>query len=177
LTAQASCENRFFRAARAKETTAGSEYQVLLSVATAFGRREIPHFYIAEEGANAAYIAGSLSVDGKGKIVISRRLLKLLATRLAIEGVLAHEMAHLVSDDGSRGCDQWIMRDPIQEKIADALAAKTVGYSSLRAFFIKIKKSQGGRIADEDDRLQALDALEKMEKKQRDSMPLLFLLR
>jgi hypothetical protein len=163
LPAQVSCENRLFRAARAKEITEGPEYQVLLRVASAFERSDIPHFYIAEEGNNAAYIAGSSSVDGRGKIVISRRLIKLLENTLALEGVLAHEMAHLVSDDGDCGCDQWIMRDPRQEIVADALAAKTVGYSPLRAFFHRIKETQGGRSMDEDDRLQAIDALEKME--------------
>ena len=167
LTAQMSCENRFFRAARAKETTGGPEYQVLLRVASAFGRRDIPHFYIAEEGNNAAYIAGSSAVDGKGKIVISRKFLKLLANSLALEGILAHEMAHLVSDDGTCGCDQWIMRDPRQEKIVDALAAKTVGYGPVRAFFLRIKETQAGRSTDVDDRLQAIDALEKMERNQR----------
>jgi hypothetical protein len=167
LTAQVSCENRFFRAARAKEITGGPEYQVMLRVASAFGRRNIPHFYIAEEGNNAVYIAGSLSVDGKGKIVISRRFVKLLANMLALEGIMAHEMAHLVSDDGRYGCDHWIMRDPMQEELADALAAKTVGYSPLRAFFLRIKEAQGGRSTDVDDRLQAIDALEKMTKNQR----------
>jgi Zn-dependent protease with chaperone function len=167
LAAQVSCENRFFRAARAKEITRGPEYQVLLRVASAFERREIPHLYMAEEGNNAAYIAGSASVDGRGKIVISRRLLKLLTDTLALEGILAHEMAHLVSDDGACGCDQWVMRDPRQEKVADALAAKTVGYSPLRAFFLRIKETQEGRSMDEDDRIQAIDALEMMERKQR----------
>ncbi len=167
FAAQVSCENRFFRAAQAKETTGGLEYQVLLRVASAFGRRDVPHLYIAEEGNNAAYIAGSLLVDGRGKIVISRRFVKLLANTLALEGILAHEMAHLVSDDGSCGCDQWIMRDPRQEKVADALAAKTVGYNPLRAFFLRIKETQGGWSTDEDDRLQAIDALEKMERNQR----------
>jgi Zn-dependent protease with chaperone function len=167
LAAQMSCENRFFRDARAKEATEGPEYQVLLRVASAFGRRDIPHFYIAEEGNNAVYIAGSKSVDGKGKIVISRRFVKLLANTLALEGILAHEMAHLVSDDGACGCNQWIMRDPRQEKVADALAAKTVGYSPLRAFFLRIKETQEGQSMDEADRLQAIDALEKMERNQR----------
>jgi hypothetical protein len=162
LRAQVNCENRFFRAARAKETTGGPEYQVLLKVVSAFGRRDIPHFYIAEEGNNAAYIAGSSLVDGRGKIVISRRFIKLLANMLALEGILAHEMAHLVSDDGTCGCDQWIMRDPRQEKIADALAAKTVGYSPLRVLFLRIKEIHGNWSTDEDDRLQAIDALEKM---------------
>ncbi|MBN1569229.1 MAG: M48 family metalloprotease [Acidobacteria bacterium] len=167
LTAQVSCENRFFRAARAKETTGGPEHQVMRRVASAFGRRDIPHFYIAEEGNNAAYIAGSSSVDGKGKIVISRTFIKLLANTLALEGILAHEMAHLVSDDGACGCDQWIMRDPMQEKAADALAAKAVGYGPLRAFFLRIKETQGGCSMEMDDRLQAIDALEKMERNQR----------
>ena len=167
LMAQVNCENRFFRAARAKETTGGPEHQVVLKVASAFGRRDIPHFYIAKEGNNAAYIAGSASVDGKGKIVISRRFIKLLANTLALEGILAHEMAHLVSDDGTCGCNQWIVRDPRQEKTADALAAKAVGYSPLRTFFLRIKETQGGRSMDVDDRLQAINALEKMERNQR----------
>jgi Zn-dependent protease with chaperone function len=169
LAAQVNCESRLFSAARAKVTTGGPEYQVLRRVASAFGRSGVPHFYISEEGNNAAYIAGSLPVDGKGKIVISRRFLKLLANTLALEGVLAHEMAHLVSDDGACGCNQWIMRDPTQEKVADALAAKTVGYSPLRAFFIRIKEAQGGRSMDVDDRLQAVNALEKKERNQRSS--------
>ncbi len=167
LTAQVSCENRFFRAARAKETTGGPEHQIMRRVASAFGRRDVPHLYIAEEGNNAVYIAGSSSVDGKGKIVISRRFIKLLANTLALEGILAHEMAHLVSDDSACGCDQWIMRDPMQEKVADALAAKTVGYSPLRAFFLKIKETQEGQSTDVDDRLQAINELEKMERNQR----------
>jgi hypothetical protein len=164
LTAQVKCENKLFRAARAVEITDGLEHQVVVRVASAFGRRDVPHFYIAEEGNNAAYIAGSSSVDGKGKIVISRTFLRLLANMLALEGVLAHEMAHLVSDDGSCGCDQWIVRDPRQEKIADALAAKAVGYSPLRAFFLRIKEIQGGSSVDADDRLQAINALERMEE-------------
>ena len=167
LTAQVSCENRFFRAARAKETTGSPEYQAVQRVASAFGRNDIPHLYIAKEGNNALYIAGSSSVDGKGKIVISRRFIKLLANTLALEGILAHEMAHLVSDDGTYGCNQWIMRDPMQEGAADALAAETVGYNPLRAFFLRIKETQGGRSMDEDVRLRAIDALEKMERNQR----------
>jgi Zn-dependent protease with chaperone function len=167
LTSQIHCENRLFSAARAKEITGGPEYQVLLRVASAFGRRDIPHFYIAEEGNNAAYIAGSVSVDGKGKIVISQRFLKLLANALALEGIIAHEMAHLISDDGACGCDQWVMRDPSQEKVADALAAKAVGYHPLRALFLRIKETRGGRLSDEDDRLLAIDALENMDRKQR----------
>jgi Zn-dependent protease with chaperone function len=164
LRAQVSCENRLFRDARAKETTAGPEYRVLLSVASAFGRRDIPHFYIAEEGNNAAYIAGSLSVDDRGKIVISRKFVKLLATTPALEGILAHEMAHLVNDDGTYGCDQWVIRDPAQEEGADALAAKIVGYDPMRAFFLRIKETHGGRSTEVDDRLQAINALEKMER-------------
>jgi Zn-dependent protease with chaperone function len=164
LTAQVKCENRIFRAARAMEITEGPEHQIVARVASAFGRKEIPHFYIIEEGNNAAYIAGSSLVDGKGKIVISRRFIKLLANMLALEGVLAHEMAHLISDDGSYRCDQWIMRDPRQEKIADALAAKAVGYSPLRAFLLRIKETQANLNLDEDDRLQAINALERVEE-------------
>jgi hypothetical protein len=91
----------------------------MLSVASAFGRKDIPLFYIAEDGNNAVYIAGSSSVDGKGKILISRRFVKLLENTLALKGILAHEMAHLVSDNGDCGCDRWIMRDPMQEEGAD----------------------------------------------------------
>ena len=167
MTAQVSCENDFLAAARAKEITGGPEHQVFLKVVSAFGRGDVPHFYIAEEGNNAVYIAGSLSVDGRGKIIISRMFAKLLGNTPALEGVLAHEMAHLVSDDGTIGCNQWILRDPKQEKAADALAAKTVGYSPLRAFFLRIKEIKPGRDADADDRLRAIDAIEKMQGKQR----------
>jgi len=164
LVAQVNCENNFFRDARAKEITGGSEHQLFLKVAAAFGRRDAPHFYIAEEGNNAVYIAGSVSVDGKGIILISRIFTKFLGNTPALEGILAHEMAHLVSDDGSVGCDQWILRDPKQEKAADALAAKTVGYGPLRAFFLRIKEATPNRSADIDDRLGAIDALEKMDE-------------
>jgi len=77
------------------------------------------------------------------------------------------DVPHLVSDDGTSGCDQWILRDPRQEKVADALAAKTVRYVPLRAFFLRIKEIKAGRSADVDDRLRAIDALEEMEGKQR----------
>jgi hypothetical protein len=164
LTAQVKCEYKLFRAARAMEITEGREHQVVVRVASAFGRRDIPHFFIAEEGNNAAYIAGSASVDGKGKIIISRRFLQLLSNMLALEGVLAHEMAHLVSDDGSCGCDQWIVRDPRQEQFADALAAKAVGFRPLQAFFLRIKETQGDWSTDADDRLRAINALERMEE-------------
>lgn len=168
LAAQVSCENRLVREARAKEATGGLEHQVLQQVASAFGRRKIPHLYIAEEGNNAAYIAGSLLVDGKGKIVISRRFIELLTNTLALEGILAHEMAHLVSDDGACGCDQWILRDPMQEQAADALAAKTVGYNPIRALFVRIKEVQRGVSTDVDNRLQAIDELEKRERNHRE---------
>jgi Zn-dependent protease with chaperone function len=170
LAVQARCENELFRAAQAKEATEGPEYQVFRMVASAFGRKEIPHLYIAEEGNNAAYIAGSSLVDGKGKIVISRRFIELLASTLALEGVLAHEMGHLVSDDGICGCDQWILRDPMQELAADALAAKTVGYHPVRALFLRIKEAQGGLSMDVDIRLQAIDELERREKNQTSSV-------
>jgi hypothetical protein len=170
LAAQVGCENRLFRAARAKETTSGPEHQVLLEVTSAFGRKEMPHLYIAEEGNNAAYIAGSSLVDGKGKIIISRRFIKLLANKLALKGILAHEMGHLVSDEGACGCDQWILRDPMQEIAIDALAAKTVGYSAIRAFFLRIKETQGGRSTDVDNRLQAIDELEKRSRNQPSSV-------
>lgn len=164
LKAQAKCEQRLLRAARAREMVGGPEYQIVKKVSSAFGRSHIPHLYIAEEGNNAAYIAGSVSVDGRGKIVISRRFLDLLENTLALEGIVAHEMAHLVSDNGTASCDQWIVRDPRQEKAADALAAKCVGYNSLRAFFHRIKETLGSQSTDADDRLQAIEALEKMER-------------
>lgn len=166
LKAQEKCEIRLLRAARAKEMLGGPELQVVQRVTSSFGRKNIPHFYIAEEGNNAAYIAGSASVDGRGKIVISRTFLTLLENTLALEGLVAHEMAHLISDNGSSGCDQWIMRDPKQEEMADALAVKTVGSSPLRAFFLRIKETLGSQCPDVEDRLQAIDALEKMERYQ-----------
>ena len=167
LAVQVTCENSFFHAARAKEITRGPEHEVFLKVVSAFGRRDLPHLYMAAEGENAEYIAGSLSVDGRGKIVISRTFVTLLGNTQALEGILAHELAHLVSDDGTTGCDQWILRDPKQEKAADALAAKTVGYSPLRAFFVRIKELREGRSAEMDDRLRAIDALEEKEGEQR----------
>jgi Zn-dependent protease with chaperone function len=167
LAVQVTCEDSFFHAARAKEITGGPELQMFLRVVSAFGRREVPHFYFAAEGDNAVYIAGSLSVDGKGKILISRTFVALLGNTPALEGILAHEVAHLVSDDGATGCNQWILRDPKQEKAADALAAKTVGYGPLRAFFLRIKELRDGRSAEMDDRLSAINALEEKEQVER----------
>jgi len=166
LAVQVGCEDSFFLAARAKEISGGPEHELFLKVVAAFGRRDVPHLYMAEEGNNAVYIAGSVTVDGRGKIVISRTFAKLLGNTPALEGILAHEMAHLVSDDGTSGCDQWILRDPKQEKAADALAARTVGYTPLLAFFLRINEIKAGRSADTDDRLRAIRALEKMDGKQ-----------
>jgi hypothetical protein len=47
-------------------------------------------------------------------------------------------MAHLVSDSAARGCNDYIFRDPQMEADADALAARTLGRRTVKAFLERI---------------------------------------
>lgn len=168
---QRACEKKILDTYRAKEITGGLEYQALSKVASAFGRKNVPHFYIAEiKVFHAQYIFGSLQSDGRGKILASRKLISFLGNvSQAFDGLLAHEVAHLESDDGTVSCDQSLkdLRDPKEEEATDALAADKVGYSPLRVILLKLKELCEGKSEEVDTRLQALEVLEKKEARQR----------
>jgi hypothetical protein len=168
MQAQFACEDQLLRDAGAKEVLDGDEYEILQSVATAFGLNRAPRLYFFEGGSNSYYIAGSFSLDGRGKILISRKFADLIGGGLAFKGVVAHETAHLVVDvHGDTGCDQWVMRDPKIEKAADALAATKVGFGPLKAFLMRVEKMTGTTSGETESRLQALEKLEAQKNGQR----------
>jgi Zn-dependent protease with chaperone function len=80
-----------------------------------------------------AYIAASTAVDGRGKILVGQQAIDRFHP-LALEGFLGHEMAHLVSDNGARGCDDYVLRNTKMEADADALAARTLGKRPVKQF-------------------------------------------
>jgi hypothetical protein len=94
----------------AHEVFSGKTYDVLTEVALAY-RRPIPHIYSLPGSWNMAYIAGSTAVDGRGMILIGQEAMERFY-RIALEGFLGHEMAHLVSDNVAEGCNNYILRDP-----------------------------------------------------------------
>jgi hypothetical protein len=130
--AQTSCEVDMLRRMDAREVFSGRAYDVLTKVARAYGR-PIPHIYIFPGSWNMAYIAASRVVDGRGKIVVGQQAIERFDT-IALEGFLGHEMAHLVSDSGAQGCNDYILRDPQTEADADGLAARTLGSRPVKAF-------------------------------------------
>ena len=163
LRRQTDCENEFIREARAEEILAGPPYRTLVEVAAAFGRKAVPRLYFVPGDGNAVYVGGSVYVDGRGKILISETYLRFLGDTMALKGILAHETAHLVKDNGAVGCYEWVLRDPEQEKAADALAARMVGYEAVRAFLLRTDELLG--VVDVDLRLRALEILEDKEKR------------
>lgn len=168
MQAQAVCEEKLLRDAGAKEVLSGGEYAVLRSVAKAFELDRAPRLYFFSGGGNSYYIAGSLSLDGRGKILISRKFADLIGGGSAFEGVVAHETAHLVVDvRGDTSCDDWVMRDPKVEEAADALAAAKVGFGPLMAFLSRVEKVTGTTSGETESRLQALKKLEAQKKRQR----------
>jgi Zn-dependent protease with chaperone function len=130
--AQTSCEVGMLGRMDAREVFSGRAYDVLTKVARAYGRA-IPHVYVFPGSWNMAYIAASRAVDGRGKIVVGQQAIARFDT-VALEGFLGHEMAHLVSDSGAQGCNDYILRDPQMEADADALAARTLGSRPVKAF-------------------------------------------
>jgi len=156
---QVACEKRILRGSRAKEILKGPEYEMFLDVATAFGRNNPPRLYFVPGSGNAVYVAGSV-VDGRGKILMSQTFVRLMGNTLALKGIMAHEMAHLVLDvQDTTGCDQWIFRDLETEKAADALAASKVGFDPIRAFFLRVEELTGAKNMEVASRLQALEKL------------------
>jgi Peptidase family M48 len=133
---QTACEAQMLGQMDAREVFSGETHDVLAVVARAYGRR-IPHVYILPDSWNMAYIAGSTVVDGRGKIVVGARAIELFDNN-ALKGFLGHEMAHLVSDTGAQGCNDYIVRDPQTEADADALAARILGKRSVKAFLERV---------------------------------------
>ena len=154
IQAQTACEIEMLREMGAREVLQGNGYEVLADVAQAYGR-PIPHMYIFPTSLNMAYIAGSTAVDGRGKIVVGQQAIKLLDA-IALRGFLGHEMAHLVSDSGAQGCNDYILRNPQMEADADALAARTVGTKPVKAFLQWVLSLTKGQNSDARQRLQLL---------------------
>ena len=152
--AQTSCEVDMLGRMDAREVFSGRAYDVLTKVARAYGR-VIPHIYIFPGSWNMAYIAASRAVDGRGKIVVGQQAMDRFDT-VALEGFLGHEMAHLVSDSGAQGCNDYILRDPQMEADADALAARTLGSRPVKAFLEQALSLAEGENWDAKRRLEVL---------------------
>src|SRR5271165_1844388 len=120
VQAQTACEAELVARLGAREVFSGKAYELLADVARAYGR-PIPHLYISPGSLNMVYIAASSAVDGRGKILVGQKAIDLFDT-IAFKGFLGHEMAHLVSDNAAQGCNDYILRNPLMEADADALA-------------------------------------------------------
>jgi hypothetical protein len=136
VRAQTACEVETLRRMDAREVFSGKAYDVLKKVARAYGR-PVPHIYIFPGEWNMSYIAASSAVDGRGKIVVGQQAVSLF-NDIALKGFLGHEMAHLVSDSGAQGCNDYLLRDPQMEADADALAARTLGRRPVKAFLERV---------------------------------------
>ena len=154
VQAQTACEAKILGNINAREIFSGKEYDVLSKVARAYGRA-IPHIYIFPGSWNMAYIAASTAVDGRGKILVGQQAVGRFHT-LALKGFLGHEMAHLVSDNGAQGCNDYLLRDPQMEADADALAARTLGRRPVKAFLEQALVLTEGDNWDAKRRLQIL---------------------
>jgi hypothetical protein len=151
--AQTACEAEMLVKMDAREVLSGKAYEVLTEVARAYGR-PMPHIYILPGSWNMAYIAASIG-DGRGKIVVGQQAIGLFDT-VALKGFLGHEMAHLVTDDGAQGCNDYVVRDPQMEADADALAARTLGRRPVEAFLERALALTEGRNWDAKHRLEVL---------------------
>ena len=96
-------------------------------------------------------------MDGRGKILIGQQAINLFH-RISLKGFLGHEMAHLVSDRGAQGCNDYILRDPQMEEDADALAARTLGKQPVEAFLERVIELTNGQNWDANRRLKVLQA-------------------
>lgn len=154
VQAQTACEAEMLGSMDAREVFSGEAYDVLAEVARAY-RRPIPHIYIFPGGWNMAYVAASAAVDGRGKIVVGQQAIGLFDA-IALKGFLGHEMAHLVSDSGTKGCNDYFVRDPQMEADADALAARTLGDYPVKAFLDRVLGITGGQNSEAKRRLAML---------------------
>lgn len=161
---QAECEKQLLQDYQAKEVLSGPEYDIFLTVVAAFGRDNLPRLYIIPGDGSAAYIAGSVSLDGKGKIILSRPFAELMGNAKALKGILAHEVGHLALEiPGGPTCDQMIMRDPEVEEAADVLAARKVGFDTVRAFLSRVSELTGVTSSETTRRFQHLLTVEERE--------------
>jgi hypothetical protein len=154
MRAQTACETGMLRETGAREVFSGKAYEVLTEVARAYGRA-IPHIYILPGSLNMGYIAGSAAVDGRGKIMVGQQAVERFDA-FSLKGFLGHEMAHLVSDRATLGCNDYILRDPQMEADADALAARTLGTGPVKAFLHRMLSLTQGQNWDARQRLELL---------------------
>ena len=151
---QTACETEMLNEIGAREVFSGKAYEVLTEIAPEYGRA-IPHIYISPGSWNMAYIAGSIAVDGRGKIVVGQQAIELFNI-IELSGFLGHEMAHLVSDNAAHGCNDYIIRDPQIEADADALAARVLGMQPVKAFLERVLAVTEGHYSDAKSRLELL---------------------
>lgn len=154
MRAQTACETELLQQIGAREIVSGKAYDVLSEVARAYGR-VTPHVYVSPGALNSVYVAGSIAVDGRGKIVIGQQAIERFDT-FSLRGFFGHEMAHVVSDDAAQGCNDYILRDPQMEADADALAARTIGKGPVKAFLQRVLVLTQGQNWDARHRLQLL---------------------
>jgi len=154
IRAQTACEAEMLGKMAAREVFSGKAYGVLTAIARAYGR-EIPHLYVFPGGWNMAYVAASVAADGRGKILVGQQAIELFDVP-ALKGFLGHEMVHLVSDSAAQECNDYILRDPQIEADADALAARTLGTQSVKAFLERVLALTGGQNLDAKRRLEVL---------------------
>ena len=154
VLAQTSCEQQMLTRTGGREVVSGRAYNVLVEVVRTYGR-SIPHIYTIPGSMNMAYIGASIAVDGRGKILVGQQAAELFGP-VALKGFLAHEMAHLVSDNAVVGCNDYVLRDPHIEAEADALAARTIGKRPVEAFLLRVLTLTKGQNWDAKRRLEVL---------------------
>jgi hypothetical protein len=154
IHAQTACEAEMLGKTGAREIFSGKAYDVLAEIARAYDRA-IPHIYIFAGSPNMAYIAASIAVDGRGKILVGQQALEVFDT-ISLKGFLGHEMAHLVSDTAAQQCNDYVLRDPQMEADADALAARTLGKRPVEAFLERVLALTEGQNWDARRRLEML---------------------
>ena len=155
MQAQTACETKMLQQAGAREVFSGKAYEELTEVTRAYGR-STPHVYVFPGSINMFYIAGSASVEGRGKILVGQQAVEQFDAP-ALKGFLGHEMAHLVSDSGAHGCNDYVLRDPQTESAADALAARTVGPAPVKAFLQRVLVLTKGQNWEAKRRLELLN--------------------
>ena len=167
IQAQIACEAQMLHNMAAREVFSGKANAVLPEIARAYGRA-IPHIYVFPGGPNMYYVATSTAVDGRGKILVGQQAITLFDT-IALKGFLGHEMAHLVTDNAARGCNDYILRDPQMEADADALAARAIGTRPVKAFLKQVLALTDGENWDAKRRLKLLRTFQSSKQQRHDA--------
>ena len=167
VQAQSACEAEMLSNTGAREVFSGKAYEALTEIARAY-RRAIPHIYVIPGSWNMFYIASSTAVDGRGKILVGEDATKLFAGP-ALRGFLGHEMAHVVSDTATQGCNDYIVRDPQMEADADALAARTLGRRPVKAFLKRVMGLTEGQNGEAKRRLEVLQRFSVAQEQRHDA--------